>query len=114
MLGIQETLDVIRFSAAFGNGLGLTLQDGKFDYSELINFVPSLTKLPAAIGGIDNVWDELLDLDEAEMQTLVETVAAEFDIPQEDTEDFVEEAIDVALKNFAFARKWFIKTGAEG
>lgn len=112
-LGIQETLDVIRFSASFGNGLGNILEDGKFEWSEVLEFVPALTKLPTAVSGIGNVSAELLDLDETEKQQLYDTVVNEFNIPQDRTEDFIEDALKQALDLFSFVQKWFLKSAPE-
>ncbi|NOY58907.1 MAG: hypothetical protein GXO75_08225 [Calditrichaeota bacterium] len=107
MAGIQETLDVIRFGLAVGNSLGKALQDKKFDVADLLYFVDSLTKLPSALSGFEKVPEELKDMEEAEFEVIKETIAKEFDIPQDNIEPIIEDAIKIAVVILVFLKKHF-------
>lgn len=108
-LGIQETKELFLFGASFGNALGKSLADGKFNLSDIANFIDPATKIPAAFKGIGQVDNELADLDEAEKLELIEYAKTEFDIPDEDAEVFVEDSLELAFSIYSFLQKHFIK-----
>ncbi|MFQ5641702.1 MAG: hypothetical protein ACE5IR_27320 [bacterium] len=107
-IGIEETKDLFRFGASFGNALGKTFADGKFQLSEIVNFIQPVTKIPAALTGISQVDDELLDLDETEKAELLQLAKDEFDIPSEGAEEFVEDSLQLALMIFSYVQKHFL------
>lgn len=108
MAGINELLDVIRFGVSLGNAMGNALQDKKFNLADLVFFVDSITKMPAAISGIEQVPAQLKDLDEEEKKVILETISKEFDIPQDNVEPIVEDALKIALAILVFLNKHFI------
>ena len=107
MPGINETLDVVRFGVAVGNALGKAYADKKFEVSDLLFLVDSLTKLPPALAGLEKVPEELKDLDAEEREQLLETIAKEFDIPQDNVESIIEDAIKLGVAIALFIRKHF-------
>lgn len=108
MAGIQETKDVIKTAAQIGNGIGIALQDGKFELTELVEFVPALLSLPTALSGITDVPLELSDLDEAERRELLDYMRQEFDIPQEQTEEAVEDHAEFLLALWKLVDKYYL------
>jgi len=109
MVGIGELKDVIAFGAGIGNALGKSLEDGKISLGEYVNFIPALLDFPAAVQGFDKVKAEILDIDPEEKIELEQFVKDRFDIAQDDAEEFIEDAIGVALDVFEFVNKHFIK-----
>ena len=105
--GIEELKDIISFGAELGNGLGKSLEDDKITLGDAVNFIPALTAIPSAISGFSDVKKELDDLDEAEKEELLSYFRNKFDIPQEQTEAFVEDALKIAVTIYEFAKTWF-------
>lgn len=107
-MGIQDLKDVVAFGAKFGNGIGESLSDdGKITLGDMANFMPAVLSVPAALEGIENIPAEIKDLDEAELVELVAFVDEEFDIPQDDAEEFIEESLHVASVVLAYVKKYF-------
>lgn len=110
--GVEEIKDVIRFAAAFGNAYGEAAEDG-FDWLDILDFINPLTKLPDAVTGIEHVKEEMLDLDQTEAQELIDMVVTEFNIPQDSAEEYVEDAVELALKVWMFILKHHLPESEE-
>ena len=108
-MGIEETKDVIEFVAKLGNGIGESVEDGRWTLSDATNFIPAATKVFSAIEGIEKVDNELLDLDEEEKVELVDFIIEQFDIVQDEAEKIVEEGLEQLLNFFMFIKKYFIR-----
>lgn len=108
MAGIQETKEVLKVAAEIGNGVGIALQDGKFELSELALFVGALIDLPNAIQGIQQVPVELKDLDETERLELLNYMRDQFDIPQDETEEAVEDHVEFLLSLWKLVQKHYL------
>ena len=90
--GIQETKDVVRFGLSFIKATQKSLEDGKFDFSDVYNYVDPVMKIPAAVEGIGEIDDELLDLSDAEQAELEQLVIDEYDYPAERAKEIVVKA----------------------
>ena len=108
MAGIQQTKDVLKTAALIGNGVGISLQDGKFDLSDLTNFVNALISLPTAVDGITEVPTELKDLDPAERTELLNYFSQEFDIPHDKTEEAIEDHIEFLFALWKIVDKYYL------
>lgn len=107
---IEETKDVLTAMAKFGNAIGISLaNDGKITLGEYANFFPGLMALPEAISGITNVPKELSEITPEERAELIAHARAEFEIPQDSAEEFVEDTIVQAISLFGYVRKHFLK-----
>ena len=106
-MGIDELKDVVAFGAELGNAIGKSLEDGKITLTDAVNFVPALTSMPAALSGFGDVKKELDDLDAQEKEQLISYFQSKFDIPQEKTEAFIEDALKIAITVYGFAKTWF-------
>jgi len=91
MAGISELKDVLKA----GISIGEALADG-IDIGDIV----ALMDLPAAIDGIKEVPAEVADLDEAELEEINDFIKTEFDLPDEDLEAFIEEALSWALSTY--------------
>ena len=81
-VGIKETLEWVRFICKTAKAAGVSLADGKFEWTEVANFFPALMELPTAIEGSGNVFPELSDLDASELKELQAVIMQELaDIP---------------------------------
>lgn len=93
--GIKETKEVVGFAVELANGVGKSLEDGKWDIGDFVHFMDALMMAPAAIQGITSVPAELGDLSQPEIQEISDYVIEEFDIPQDEVEGVVEDAIKI-------------------
>lgn len=92
-VGIQNIKEAVLFVCKFTEGLVKTLEDGKFKITELVNFAGAARVAPAAIKDLKELPVEYADMDDAEKAELHEYVKAEFDLPDDKVEAFVEKAI---------------------
>jgi len=109
VFSIDETKDAIAFIASFGNAMGQSLEDGKFELGEYINFIPSLIKLPEAISGINKLPDELRNITDEERAELLAFIKDQLDLPQDATEELLEDSLETAIVVFGYIRKHFLK-----
>ncbi len=109
MSGIKETQEALAFAVAIGNATGISLQDGKFDTMDIVNYVGALTKFPAAVEGANQIPVELKDLDEAESQALIAQIKDQLDLPQDEIEEAIEDHLEVVRVIYNLAQKYYIK-----
>jgi len=91
-MGIEDLKDVVKAGLDIGEALsdGIGIED-----------ISALLSLPEAISGISNVPAEIADLDAAEKEELHAFVQAEFDLPDDKLEAFIEGAIKVVIEVYS-------------
>ena len=97
MYDIQNIKELLLFVCRLVNAITKTLEDGKFKFTELVNFIGAAQAIPAAVDDIKEIPAEFKDLTEEEKAELVQYVSDEFDISNDETEAFIEDAFKVAL-----------------
>ena len=97
MYDIQNIKELLLFVCRLVNAIDKTLEDGKFKFTELVNFIGAAQAIPAAVADIKEIPAEFKDLTDEEKAELVQYVKDEFDILGDEVEEFVEEAFKVAL-----------------
>lgn len=77
-VGIEETLDWVRFFCKIGIDTGKSLaDDGKITWSDSINYADSFLALPEAIAGSTSVISEIKDLDPEEIEQIRTVIVEE-------------------------------------
>jgi len=104
MAGIKETKDVMTLAASLSEAIYHSLKDGKVTMGDYKNFIPVLGDLLPALGGLEQIPEEIADLTTDEYDELVKHFKAEFDIPDELAEEFVENSFDMGGLIFAQVR----------
>jgi hypothetical protein len=99
---MKELKEALSFGIALGNGLGKSLEDGKIDFTDVINLWKAINTANAAIDGAFKIPAELAQLDDAKLLILRDFVKAEFDIPQDSVEAVIEAAIGLSLHAYKF------------
>ena len=94
---MKELKEALSFALALGNALGQSLEDGKLDYSDLLNLWEPMTKAGDAVEGASKILAEIHALDDAATRELLDYAKATFDIPQDKMEAAVEASINVLL-----------------
>jgi hypothetical protein len=98
-MGLKETKELLLLGAKLGNALGEYAQDGVAAiFDDLLGIYGALGP---ALEGIDLVDDELLAASEEDYAELEAFVADNFDIPQDQTEQFAKDALKLGI---AFVR----------
>lgn len=108
MVGIKETKELLDFVIALGNATSISLEDGKFFWSEFTNYIGALIKLPVAIQDIEQVPVEMKDLDDAEAKELLQYAKDKLDIPEEELEVAIEEHLALGLEIYKLLMKYYV------
>ena len=107
MEGITELKEALLTAAKFGNAVGRSLVDGKIGIGDIAEFIPAVISLPAALEGISQIPAEVKDLTEEELEELRVFINTEFDIPQEATEDMIEDHIALLRSMYVLVTKYY-------
>lgn len=94
MIGIQNLKELATPFITLFNGTALSMTDGKFDGTDLVNYTPLMFELAPAISGIGEVWAEIQDMDDLERQEFYDHIqngldGTVFNITDEIVTDFV-------------------------
>jgi len=107
MESITELKEVILTAAKFGNAVGRSLKDGKIGIGDIAEFIPAVISLPAALEGISQIPAEVKDLTDEELNELTAFINDEFDIPQDGTEDMIEDHIALLRSVYVLVTKYY-------
>jgi hypothetical protein len=77
---IHNTKEVLVLVLKTGDGVKKSLEDGKFEATDAVNFMPLIPLLQPAIEGASEIPSELKDLDAQETQELVDLVAKDLGV----------------------------------
>lgn len=102
MAGTTGLKEVVKGVLVFGNGLGKALEDGKITVGDTQHLIPVLLEIPSVLGSLDAAGEEITDLTPEEIAELAEFAKATFDIPQDDVEEKIEEALSLAISIYNF------------
>lgn len=81
--GTPQTDEVVEALGDIYQGLKASFKDGKFDASDVGNFLPLIQSVPKAIEKISDVAPELKDLNSAEGSALLAKAAVKFGLESE-------------------------------
>jgi hypothetical protein len=96
MSEIKELKEVLEFGLALGMSVDEALEDG-WNWTDLLALVPPMTKLPAALEGLEFVDDEIAGLDQNGKNELVEVIE-KLELDSELTEEIVEQSLVTAIE----------------
>ena len=106
-LGIEKLKLAVGFGIKLTESLVEKLDDKKLTLAEALGLLPNLVGVVDVIKSADEIWDELKDLKEDELDELHQYVVDEFDVAEDDVEEVVEDAFSLvaAIGNLAFSIK---------
>ena len=98
-VGIENLKELADFVLALGNGVSLSLVDGKISLTDLANFSSLPFKIIPAFQGIENVDDEFFAMTEEQKEELKAHLAAKLslDVSHESIEQIVESVLKVII-----------------
>lgn len=102
--GIEETMDVVDFGVDFANAVIKTFEDGKVTPGDIIHFVSPVIKLPSAISGLEMVPAEIENMDEAELQTVVNSVMEKLNVPEDKAREIVKRSIEAVYSVYQLVK----------
>ena len=102
---MKETKELLSFAIEFVEAVLKSLEDGKINVSDIMNFRNVIPKIGPAISGADRIKDELMLLDSKQMSELSEFFKREFDIKDDRAEAIVESVIDLVIAFLSTAKK---------
>jgi hypothetical protein len=91
----KETNEAVAFLLALGEACGLALEDHDIGITDAVYLFDAMRKIGPALSDIDKVKEELTHWTDADTAELV-LVAEQFDIPQENLEAHVKNALKLA------------------
>jgi len=93
--GTTQTKEMLDFVFTLVKSIDKAMQDGKFDYSDIITIIPAFMKIGAALKDVQDIPRELADLDKEEMNDLKKFVRDNFDISNDKVEKYIIIAFDI-------------------
>ncbi len=97
----KDTAEVLVFFARVASGIGFVVEDGRLTLGDITHFKRAAGSALIAYDGIQNVNANDLRDPEARSEAL-EIFSAEFDIPQEEAEFFIEEGAELGLRVYNY------------
>lgn len=104
-IGIKETKEVLFFVFSFTKAIQLSLQDGKFNWTDARYFIEPVKAIVDAVDNIDQVIPEVADISPEEMVELVAYIKENFDIEDDEVEFKIKSALDVGAELLGFVKK---------
>lgn len=95
-LGITKLRAAIIFALSFTQKTAAGAQDG-FDWTDVSAMIPDLLQVPAIVQSSKELVAEFKDLDEEERNELSAEISTMFDLPNDQTEMYIEEALKATL-----------------
>ena len=106
MTTIKETKELLEFGFNLQDAIRTSNSDGKITIMDAPNFFPVLMAGVRGIGGIQLVGAELLDLEDAEKNELIEFARETFNLPDDQLEILIEDTIAFLLDAAKLASRW--------
>lgn len=94
---LKDFKELVKFVTALANGVGDSLEDGKFSITEILKLLPAVRMSKEALDGIENIPSSLLEAEGDAVEDLRQWFIDEFDIPQDQVEAMVERAWNAAF-----------------
>jgi hypothetical protein len=94
---MKETTDLVMAVISLANGVGQAVaDDGKIDVTDTVYLIEFMGSLPAAASGAEKIPGEIENMTDEQRTDLIALVKAKFDIPQDNVEEVLEDALTVA------------------
>jgi len=91
----KETIEFLDFAFDVADAVQASLaDDGKITLKDAPKFLNSIWKMPAAIGGMQDIPKELADLEPAERAEILAFAKRRFSLPDEELEVLIEQTLE--------------------
>lgn len=97
---------LLKFVFELQKGVSVSLEDGMFEISDVINFKNAFLQVPYVSVALPFLKGGFKDITVAELEIIKEYVVKEFDLKNDKTEEIIEESIGVAISIFSLVEKF--------
>lgn len=97
MYGIENLKKLVKFACGLTKQISVAMEDGKFTFNESFGFIDEILEIPGVVKSFPAIKDEITELSPEERQELYDYIKAEFDIPNDRIEVFVENSLLFAI-----------------
>lgn len=104
-VGIDKLERLTVAVAKAGTELGEVMEDGKVDFMEGFGLTDNILEVVMAAKNPQALRDELEDFSDEEKEQLISTFKQDFDLPQDDAEQFTEDTVELLLHIVAYVNK---------
>jgi hypothetical protein len=104
-LGIEKTKNLVRAGVNLSKQIATATEDG-WQWTDTFGFVDEFAEILSVVKTWDELKAELADLTPEERAELYAYFVAEFDIPNDQIESFVEDALMLAFSIISLVEKW--------
>jgi len=87
---LKDVKELLAFGMALITATGKSLEDGKWDFLDVTNFIPVVSTVNDALAGIDTIPATLAGLNSADQLELITWFEAKFDLKNNNAEEIVE------------------------
>jgi len=94
---LKDVKELLTFGMALITAAGKSLEDGKWDFLDVTNFIPVVSTVNDALSGVDKIPATLANLTQAEQTELVTWFSAKFDLKNNNAEETVETLLRAAV-----------------
>ncbi len=102
--GIKETKEALHFLFGLAQASINAAADGKFGIDDVAGLLSTVTSLPAAINGVQNIGKEIADLSAAEKDELYKMMEQELKIPHAMADMVLKKVWKIVLEFADFTR----------
>lgn len=105
MFGIENIKKLVKFGCDLTKQIAVSLGDG-WQWTDALSFIDEVSAIPGVVKSFPAIKQELAELSTEERAELNNYIQAEFDIPNDQTEAFIENALAFALSAVALVEQW--------
>ena len=98
---MNNVKELLGFVFSLTEGVFKSLEDGKFDLTDMLHFVGAFKDLPSAVADITAIPDEIKNMTDEQKAELKQWVKDDFDIPLEGVEAAVESGLSIIIDLFS-------------
>ena len=95
---MKEITELATFLCDLGNGIDKSLEDGKIQWTDALNFVTAVTDSAAAFMGISQVSEEYFNLTDQQKAELRAHISAKLQLSNASVATITDNVISVALQ----------------
>lgn len=103
--GVENLIKLIDLGTDTAEQVGEVLADGKFQWTESFKFIDEFAQIPGVVKAWPEIKKEAGELDEEDRLVLHAHVKQKFDIPNEEIESFIEDALLNALTTISLVER---------
>lgn len=109
MYGIEDIKKGVTAVVGLGIAFDKSFADGKFQFTDALNFVAPAQNMPTSADALKNIKDQFLDLDSEEREEVIAFVREELDLRNDNLEEQIEDSFDLSLRIYGYVTKYFVK-----